>query len=68
MASDKVPRVNTTAAGEIVSVTGPVFVATGLLESVAVTVSVEVPAVVGVPLIEQPEDVSPAGRPVIVQL
>ena len=68
MAPGNVPSVSTTAAGPMVSVTGPVFVAGGLPESVAVTVSVEVPAVVGVPLIVQPEDVSPAGRPVIVQL
>jgi hypothetical protein len=55
-------------AGTIVSATGPVFVATGLLESVAVTVSVDVAAVVGVPLTAQPAAVNPAGSPVIVQV
>ena len=63
-----VPSVSRTAAGDTVSVTGPVLVAIGLLESVAVTVSVEVPAIVGVPVIEQPEAVKPTGKPVIVQL
>jgi hypothetical protein len=63
-----VPSVRTTAAGPTVSVTEPVFVVVGLPESVAVTVSVDVPAVVGVPLIVQPEDVNPAGSPVIVQM
>jgi len=48
--------------GETVRVTGPVVVATGLLESVAFTVRLAVPAVVGVPLIAQPEIVNPAGN------
>jgi hypothetical protein len=48
--------------GETVRVTGPVVVATGLLESVAFTVRLAVPAVVGVPLIAQPEIVNPAGK------
>ncbi len=41
-------------------------VADGPVESVAVTVTVEVPAVVGVPLIRPVAEltVSPAGRPV----
>jgi hypothetical protein len=41
---------------------GPVTVSTEGLESVAFTCTVEVPAVVGVPLTTQPADkVSPAG-------
>jgi hypothetical protein len=55
-------------AGKTVNGTGPVFATTGLLESVAVTISVDVAAVVGVPLTVQPEATSPAGNPVIVQL
>jgi hypothetical protein len=54
--------VKVTLAGRTLSVTGPVVVATGLLESVALTVRVAVPAVVGVPLTTQPVSVSPAGR------
>jgi hypothetical protein len=46
-----------------VTVTGPVVVAAGVLESVALTVMVAVPAVVGVPLTTQLADkVSPAGK------
>lgn len=45
-----------------VTVTGPVEVAGGLLESVAFTVMLVVPPVVGVPLMTQPlPRVSPAG-------
>ena len=41
---------------------GPVTVSTGVLVSVALTCTVEVPAVVGVPLTTQPADkLSPAG-------
>jgi hypothetical protein len=44
-------------------VSGPVVVSAGLLESVALTVMVEVPAVVGVPLTTQAADkVSPGGK------
>ena len=49
-------------AGETVTVTGPVTVLTGLLVSVALTVTVVDPAVVGVPVITQlAPRVSPAG-------
>ena len=49
-------------AGETVMLSGPVVVSTGLLESVAFTCAIEVPAVVGVPLTTQLADkVSPAG-------
>jgi hypothetical protein len=42
---------------------GPVMVNAGLLESVALTVKADVPAVVGVPLTAQLADrLSPAGR------
>ena len=42
---------------------GPVMVSTGVLESVAFTCAVEVPAVVGVPLTTQLADkVSPTGK------
>jgi len=52
-----------TGAGATVMLSGPVTVSAGLLESVAFTVTVEVPAVVGVPLTMQLADrVSPAGR------
>ncbi len=51
------------ALGRTVSVTGPVTILTGLLESVAVTVRIAVPAAVGIPPIEQPEpSVNPAGN------
>ena len=41
---------------------GPVVVSTGLLESVAFTITTDVPAVVGVPLTTQfVESVNPAG-------
>jgi hypothetical protein len=50
-------------AGNTVTVTGPVVVAAGVLESVALTVTVADPAVVGVPLTTQLADkVSPAGK------
>jgi hypothetical protein len=43
-------------------VSGPVTVSTGILESVAFTCTVEVPAAVGVPLTTQVADkASPAG-------
>jgi hypothetical protein len=62
-------RVKITVAGNTVTVTGPVPVTTGLLESVALTVTVVAPAVVGVPVIVQPVSESPAGKvpDVIVQ-
>jgi hypothetical protein len=51
------------AAGETASVTGPVMLFTGLLLSVAVTVNIAVPAVVGVPVITHPAPrVKPAGK------
>ena len=40
-------------AGDTVMLSGPVTVSTGVLESVAFTCAVEVPAVVGVPLTTQ---------------
>ncbi len=49
-------------AAATVMVSGPITVSTGLLESVAFTSTVEVPAVVGVPLTTQLADkVRPAG-------
>ena len=55
--------VKVAVAGDTVTVTGPVVVAAGVLESVALTVTVADPAVVGVPLTTQLADkVSPAGR------
>ena len=51
-----------TGAAATVMLSGPVTVSAGLLESVAFTVTVKVPAVVGVPLTTQAADrVSPAG-------
>ena len=49
------------AAGLMVMVSGPEVVCCGLLESVTFTVTVEDPAVVGVPLTVQPLSESPAG-------
>jgi hypothetical protein len=49
-------RVKVAVAGNTVMVTGPVVVAAGVLESVALTVTVVVPAVVGVPVITQLAD------------
>lgn len=59
------------AAGVIVKLTGPEVVPAGLLESVALTVRLAVPATVGVPLTMQPPPrASPAGSvpAVMVQL
>ena len=53
--------VSVSPAGAIVIDSGPLTVCIGLLESVAFTVSAEVPAVVGVPLTVHPLIVSPAG-------
>jgi hypothetical protein len=62
-------RVRTAVAGNTVTVTGPVVVADGVLESVAFTVTVAAPAVVGVPVITQLADkVSPAGSVPAVRL
>ena len=49
------------AAGKTVKLTGPLVVSTVLLESVALTIRLAVPATVGVPLTTQPETVRPAG-------
>jgi hypothetical protein len=49
-------------AGLMTSVTGPVVVSAGVLESVAFTVRGVLPDAVGVPLIVQLEIVSPAGN------
>jgi hypothetical protein len=58
----RVDRVRVRGAAETVMLSGPVTVSTGVLESVAFTCAVEVPAVVGVPLTTQPADkVSPIG-------
>ncbi len=54
------PVVRLSPAGLIVSDTGPVVVCTGLLLSVAFTVRLAVPGVVGVPLMRQP---APSDRP-----
>ncbi len=54
--------VSVAGADSTAMVTGPVVVSCGLLESVAVTVTVDVPATVGVPLITQPMAVRPAGK------
>jgi hypothetical protein len=56
-----VVTVRLSAAGLIVTVTGPVTVPCGLPESVPLTVMVVVPGVVGVPLMVQLEMVRPAG-------
>lgn len=62
-------RVKVAVAGNTVTVTGPVLVAAGVLESVALTVMVVDPAVVGVPLITQLADkLSPAGSVPAVRL
>ena len=62
-------RVKMAVAGNTVTVTGPVLVAAGVLESVALTVMVVDPAVVGVPLITQLADkLSPAGSVPAVRL
>ena len=58
-------RVKVAVAAVIVRDTGPVVVFAGLLESVALTVTVAGPAVVGVPLTTQLEAVSPAGSPAV---
>jgi hypothetical protein len=71
VASGSVAKVRVSALGLTVRVTGPVVVLIGLLVSVAFTVTVDVPAVVGVPVITQPAPrVSPAGSApaVITQL
>jgi hypothetical protein len=62
--------VNVSAAGLITIVSGPVVVCVGDSESVTFTVTVELPAVVGVPLTVHPVSDNPAGSvpAVIVQL
>ena len=57
--------------GAIVMLSGPEMVFAGLLASVTFTITVDVPAVVGVPVTTQPApNARPAGSvpPVIVQL
>jgi len=61
-------RVSVALAVETTSATGPVVVASGLLESVALTVTLAVPAVVGVPLTKQPVAMRPAGRVLAVMV
>jgi hypothetical protein len=53
--------VSVVGAGATVTVTGPVVLFEGLLPSFAFTVMVLEPAVVGVPLMVHPVNVSPAG-------
>jgi hypothetical protein len=58
-------------AAETVILSGPVMVKAGLPESVAMTIMLDVPAVVGVPLTTQLDDkLNPAGRlpPVCTQV
>lgn len=54
-------RANVTGAAAISSVTGPVVELAGDAESVALMEKLEFPAVVGVPVSEQPVKVSPLG-------
>jgi hypothetical protein len=62
VAPGSVDNVSVSALGRTVRLTGPVIVLIGLLESVAVTVRFDVPAVVGVPVMTQPApSVNPAG-------
>jgi hypothetical protein len=62
VAPGRVVVVKISEAGETVILSGPVTVSTGELVSVALTCTVEVPAVVGVPLTTHPADkLSPAG-------
>lgn len=57
------------AAGEITIVSAWLIVCTGALASVTFTVTVALPATVGVPLTTQADNERPAGRdPVIVQV
>lgn len=53
--------VKVSAAGLITIVSGPVVVCEGESESVAFTVTVELPAVVGVPMTAHPLNDRPAG-------
>jgi hypothetical protein len=48
-------------AGEMTIVSFALTTCIGVLESVTFTVTVELPAVVGVPLTAQPDKVNPAG-------
>ena len=59
--SGSVDVVSVSGAGAMVIVSGPVVVSTGFAESVAFTVTVDAPAVVGVPLTTQPVSFKPAG-------
>jgi hypothetical protein len=62
VAPGSVAKVSVRAAGETVITTGPEFVAGGFPESVTVTVTVDVPGAVGVPVITQPDRVKPTGN------
>jgi hypothetical protein len=64
----KVAIVSDSGAGLIIMLSGPLTVSCGELESVAFTVSVLVPCVVGVPLTTHPFSVSPAGSVPAVKL
>jgi hypothetical protein len=62
VAPGSVDKVRLSGAGETVMLSGPVTVSMGLLESVAFTCAIDVPALVGVPLTTQfPYKVSLAG-------
>jgi len=64
-----VETVSIKEAGSIVKLTGPTVISCGLLESVAFTVRLTVPATVGVPLTRQPAEVNvrPEGSvPVVI--
>jgi len=54
--------VSESGVGAMVIVSLALTFCAGILESVTFTVTVEVSAVVGVPLTEQPDKASPAGR------
>jgi hypothetical protein len=62
VAAGGAPMVSVTGAVPTVMVTGAVFVFAGEAESVAVTLTLELPAAVGVPVTVQfPPSVRPAG-------
>lgn len=60
--------VSVKGAGEIMMVSFALTVCAGVLESVTLTVTVELPAVVGVPLTVQPARARPAGNvPAVIE-
>jgi hypothetical protein len=63
VAPGSVERVSVSELGTIVRLTVPVMVFAGLPESVAVTVKLDTPDAVGVPVMPQPDPrVNPAGK------